>query len=197
MRHAAFPITAAALAALAGLAACAHPQSGPSSGPETGPTGEPGVSPPPVPTTFEAAQRQCDAGDQQACVVLSGFYWRGASVTRDPAKAKQLIESACAAGNALGCDLRNRYASPAEPVAAPESGAATAIPPNAGYDVTGMLDQRCGAHDYNACAGLGAMYLRGVGAPADAAKAKHYFQQACEGGNADGCRQLKSMGDTR
>jgi TPR repeat protein len=197
MRYAAFPLTAAALAALAGLGACAHPQSSASSGSEAGGTGEPGASPAPVPTTFEAAQQQCNAGDQQACVVLSGFYWRGVGVARDPAKARSLIDSACAAGNALGCDLRSRFASPAEPAAAPESSAAAAEPASVGYDVTGMLDQRCGAHDFNACTGLGTMYLRGAGAPADAAKANHYFQQACDGGNAEGCRQLQSMGGGR
>ena len=183
MRYAPSPFTSIAVLVLAGSAGCAHPQSAPAST---------GTLSPEVPATFDQARQQCDGGDQQACVVLAGFYWRGVGVARDPARARSLIEAACGAGNTLGCELRDRFASPAEPTAAPPPAAPPSGPASSGVDATGILEQRCGERDFNACAGLGTLYLRGVGVPADAVKAKHYLQQACDGGNANGCEQLRS-----
>jgi len=78
--------------------------------------------------------------------------------------------------------------SPMAPVEAPTAVSFT------GDGLIAMFDTQCAQGDAQSCITAGALYEHGqVGVPVDRAKARSYYQRACQLGNDAGCTLAKQL----
>lgn len=118
-------------------------------------------------------QRSCDMGYPLGCRSLAGMYAKGEGVDQDGAKATSLYQRACDMGDSNGCESLGET----ENAAVGQAPAADAAASQDG----------CSNLDAQGCFDLAGNYSSGKGVTKDRAKAGELYQQACDGGHAQGC----------
>jgi TPR repeat protein len=125
----------------------------------------------------EQLQRDCDAGNAEACDDLGDKYFRGFGVARDESLAARLFERACELGNADGCDgLAYCY----------RSGRGV---PKDDTRATSFYQKACDGGRENSCLVLATAYERGDGVPQDYTIADSLYEHLCDAGNGRGCER--------
>jgi TPR repeat protein len=115
----------------------------------------------------------CEEGHAPACRGLGAMYRAGKGVDKDEARGRELVEQACAQGDAAACTQVARFM-----LDDPNASAAAAQM---------MLLQACHRGDAPACAA----YAESIGKdPVASANSNSYLERACAGGYGSACRTL-------
>jgi len=171
------------------LAACAKPH-----------------APPPAPIEHHDAAKDfatfaidCEHGKGAACTQLGLLYEKGEHVERDEARAFELYDKGCRAGDLGGCfgtaqtlrlhdkPDRNRAVDLTRTACLEESQSCHALDFTRSY---AELEEACNNGDDSACFSQGVLLDVGKGVEHDASKAVQLFLAACHGGEAHGCAAL-------
>ncbi len=123
-------------------------------------------------TTF---QKACDYDYAGGCNDLGLAYYNGNGAPKDLARAFEIFTKACSLAAKHCRNLAWAY----------EQGHGVAMDLSRARQ---LYDKACGAGHAAACNVLGIFKDEGVGGPKDPAGSKRAFRQACEGGDAEGCK---------
>jgi TPR repeat protein len=127
------------------------------------------------------AQRGCELGDHAGCVDAAVKMFKGHGLPKNPQQALTILRRECDAGSFFGCTEVAEY----EAFYVPQ--------PTAGALTLGL--RACNGGSTEGCAAVGQMYHTGKGAPKDFARAKVYFERACQEGRGlgVGCDSLGGL----
>jgi len=150
--------------------------------PEDASVGDGGLDPVELAGRFD---RQCAAGDLEACRNLGILYAEGTGVSPDPPRATKLFAQACNGGNLPSC---NHYA------LALAEGMGTERQPAKAVDV---YQRACDGGYKLACRNLGLMLRDGRGVPADLVRADALLDKACKGGVPLACTNAGDLDAVR
>ena len=126
------------------------------------------------PPTVKGAERLCDGGDLEACLILGGWLIDGNGAAPDPSRGVALIDRACTGGNVEACrQLSWRYRQ------------GTGVEAD-GARAVAFLEKACGAGDSQACLAAASDHQTGRGVPADPAAATRMLESACTHGEKAG-----------
>lgn len=126
---------------------------------------------------FALVSKSCESGNASGCEMTGRAYDKGLSVTVDKAKYYEYMKKACDMGSGGGCrsfalsfDSMDKQRIP-------------------------YLETACEKSDQIGCIGAGAAFMHGQGTTIDKAKAKGYFQKACDLKPSDtkSCDAAKSL----
>ena len=128
--------------------------------------------------------KACDGGHLQGCGLLGIAYSTATGAPQSDTRAAPLLQRACTGGEARACGELGVLHASARGGLTRDSVKAVAL-----------WRQGCTAFDVasDACAWLGAAYLRGSGVSRDDGRAVQYLSQGCEGGFAPGCTMLAGV----
>jgi TPR repeat protein len=184
------------LAAVLGLAGCAHatpppgaprpPPPAPTSAAPRAPAPEP-PPPPPAPPPCEdgdlvGCTNGCDEGRMEDCATLGAIYLDGERASIDKPRAVDLFRRACTAASARGClRLGDAY----------RDGLA-----RGDAEETHAYRRACEAGANQGCLAAGRAYRDGHGVGADAVYAASLFHRVCDKGNAAACLELGRLHET-
>lgn len=130
------------------------------------------------PPTVKGAERLCDGGDLEACLILGGWLIDGNGAAPDPSRGVALIDRACTGGNVEACrQLSWRYRQ------------GTGVEAD-GTRAVAFLEKACSAGDSQACLAAASDHQTGRGVPADPAAATRMLESACTHGERAGCLAL-------
>ena len=130
------------------------------------------------PPTVGGAERLCEGGDLETCLILGGWLIDGRGTAPDPPRGVALIDRACAGGQVEACrQLSWRY----RKGTGVEADAARAV---------AFLEKACRAGDSQACLAAASEHQMGRGVPADPAAATRMLESACTHGEKKGCVAL-------
>lgn len=128
---------------------------------------------------FALVAKSCESGNASGCEMTGRAYDKGLSVPVDKAKYYEYMKKACDMGSTGGC---RSFALSFE----------TSDPQRIPY-----LEKACTGEksDQIGCIGAGAAFMHGQGATIDKAKAKGYFQKACDlkASDTKSCELAKSL----
>ena len=128
---------------------------------------------------FALVSKSCELGNANGCEMTGRAYDKGLSVAVDKAKYYEYMKKACDMGSTGGC---RSFALSFE----------TSDPQRIPY-----LEKSCTGDksDQIGCIGAGAAFMHGQGATIDKAKAKGYFQKACDlkASDTKSCELAKSL----
>ncbi len=126
----------------------------------------------------------CDGGNMQGCGMLGLGYVAGRGTSQDEVRGRSLLTVGCNGKDTPSCNgLGSLYAN-GRGGAARDSAKAMSLWRDACTGAPSMPE---------ACANLGAGYLRGSGVMRDDGRAGSFLSQGCEGGVAMGCTLLATM----
>ncbi len=123
-------------------------------------------------------QQACNYSYASGCNELGFAFVRGAGVAKNPFRAFELFEKACA--------MEARYCHNLG-IALEKGDGTLKYPARARRE----YDKACGAGELAACNLLGYMKLDGDGGPKDVAGARALFKQTCDAGDEGGCEGLR------
>ncbi len=151
----------------------------------------------------------CESGAPAGCRGLGGLYRDGRGVEVDLVRARELLEQACAEGDALSCvdaaELTLVVSANASQAAELLSQACNrgaggaclrvlraerATAPVAIQRERSLLEQACAGDDAEGCSLLGDAFLEGLIAPQSSAKAASNYRRACDAGLSEACLRL-------
>jgi len=122
-----------------------------------------------------ACEELCGQGDKGACTLLGLLYRDGRGVTRDMAKATQLLDKACSEGGATACyDLAVLY----------DAGHGVEKDPKRAVQ---LYEKACTGSHAIGCRNLGVSYDLGQGVEIDTTRAREFFALACKLGDKTSC----------
>jgi TPR repeat protein len=129
----------------------------------------------------------CDGGSMQGCGLLGIAYANGKGVTQDEVRGRSWMQAGCNGNDAQSCNA----------LAQMHANGKGGVPRDSVKAIT-FWKQACTSPQgvAEACANLGAGYLKGAGVMRDDVRAGQYLSQGCEGGVALGCTLLASMYET-
>ncbi len=129
----------------------------------------------------------CDGGSMQGCGLLGIAYASGKGVAQDEVRGRSWMQAGCNGNDAQSCNgLAQMHAN-----------GKGGVPRDSVKAIT-FWKQACVSPQSvaEACANLGAGYLKGAGVMRDDVRAGQYLSQGCEAGVALGCTLLASMYET-
>jgi len=160
-------------------------------------------------------EKACDGGQAAACFYVGTYHDEGAfGKAKDPAKAEQSLERACAQGHALTCRLlgdRYHKVDKNDPRAlkfarracdlGDKPGCFSAISkllkgegtPKDPAAAQAILKRTCDAGDAKRCGELGLFHLEGWGGTKDPATGLQYVVRSCDMNRLDGCRMAAML----
>ncbi len=150
----------------------------------------------------ELFQSACEAGSSPACSHLAALYEAGEGVAQSDSKALDLFRQACDRGDPLAClNLGNRYeqgrgVEPSEAAAKElyrrvcDGGYDDGCAKLAAMQEAARQREECAEGKPDACTSLGLRYREGDGVTWSHERSVDFLRQACDGGDARGCREL-------
>ena len=126
----------------------------------------------------------CDNGNLQGCGMLGLAYATGRGLTQDETKGRSWLTVGCNGKDTPSCNALGAMYANGRGGAARDSSRAMTLWRDACTGAPSMPE---------ACANLGAGYLRGSGVMRDDGRAGSFLSQGCEGGVAMGCTLLATM----
>jgi hypothetical protein len=123
---------------------------------------------------------QCEKGHPGSCATLGAMLASGQGVSRDEARAVDVLKKACEGGEARGCVALGTLTA---------EGRGTSADPAA---AVGFFDRGCKDGDAAGCGVLAKMVADGSGTSKDPARAGALHQQACQGGYVASCAEAAS-----
>lgn len=127
-------------------------------------------------------ENACGAADNEACLGAAGLYFRAVGVPADRPRAISLLERACSADAPTACARLATYLS--------------LSPSDQKTDrrIIEMWTLSCEADVFAACSQLGVSAQLGThGVPKDAARARTFYNRACDHNDPEGCYSLALM----
>ena len=130
------------------------------------------------PPTVGGAERLCEGGDLETCLILGGWLIDGNGTAPDPSRGVALVERACSGHQVEACrQLSWRY----------RQGNGVEVD---GALAVAFLEKACSAGDSQACLAAASEHRMGRGVPADPAAATRMLESACTRGEKKGCVAL-------
>ena len=124
----------------------------------------------------------CDKGDSEICVGLGLSYTYGLGVKADAARAAEIFEQGCKAGNAKGCFyLASTFVS---------NGVSKGKDP---ARAIALWQQGCDGGYIDSCSALASLYDQGIEMPRDIERALMLWRKACKGGDESSCRAVENL----
>ena len=126
---------------------------------------------------FALVSKSCESGNANGCEMTGRAYDKGLSVAVDKAKYYEYMKKACDMGSGGGCRSFALSFESTDPQRIP------------------YLETACAKSDQIGCIGAGAAFMHGQGTAIDKAKAKGFFQKACDLKATDtkSCELAKSL----
>ena len=134
-----------------------------------------------APGNVEECTAQCGKGHAGSCGTLGALYARGQGVSRDHAKAAELLKKGCDGADTASCVTLGALTADGLGVSKDPAAAAT------------LFQKGCDAAEAAGCDLLGRAYLAGAGVTADPKRAAELLNKACEGGEARSCGALAAL----
>ena len=146
-------------------------------------------------------KKACDLEYGPACGHLGTMHMAGDGVPKDPREGSRLLKRGCDLGVEAACTLVGRADAPDSEDAACDRGNAQACYRLAGAAFNAQNFTQAAFYAEKACLGglsemcgnAGGLYLEGKGVPRDVARAKGFFQKACNGGIQRACEFVRSL----
>ncbi|MDP5104082.1 MAG: trypsin-like serine protease [Erythrobacter sp.] len=127
--------------------------------------------------------RQCDAGDQAACLTLGEMLDNLSSPVADQARALEVLGASCEAGHAAACLPAARIIfDQRRDIDVADAARAEAY-----------LDQSCASGDTDGCSKLASLLEEGDQLAQDLPRAAALYAELCEMGSSSSCRDLKEL----
>lgn len=154
---------------------------------------------------IQRSTTECDEDVPFACENLALCYLRGAGVSRDSAKAKQLFEHGCSLGDKEQCKEAQSgvFTGNAETSTGAGQGSASSdqnAPPTAPVPHSGIMGRSfsknladCNAGKAGACNLVGFSLIHGWGVDRNLSMAKYYYEKSCTLGSREGCSEAKDI----
>ncbi len=126
---------------------------------------------------FALVSKSCESGNASGCEMTGRAYDKGLSVPVDKAKYYEYMKKACDMGSGGGCRSYALSFESTDPKRVP------------------YLETSCEKSDQIGCMAAGAAFMHGQGTAIDKAKAKGFFQKACDlkASDTKSCELAKSL----
>ncbi len=139
-------------------------------------------------------ERNCDAGDVEACGKAAVMNAEGRGTAPDPVKAMQLHRKACEAGRAASCEAVKKVDELVDRARTMSLFGVNgkSVKDSQSY-ATAMFVQACDAGSAEGCAAAAARYRDAKGVVRDYARALELYRKACAGGERKACEDMKEI----
>jgi TPR repeat protein len=137
---------------------------------------------------MQQSSTECNGGDSFGCGNLALCYARGAGVSKDLAKAKQLYEQGCSLGDKEQCKEAQSHALSETA----QARAQVTMTPEETAKINEM-QAKCSNGNGEQCFQLALKYRNGKEVPQDIDMARKYFQASCDLGHRVGCIQAQLL----
>lgn len=142
------------------------------------------LDPEQAPAMAAELSKQCDAGNSEACAVLTPYLVEGAGVTPDPERAFTVADRACSSGVPSGCNnLGGLYF------------LGVGVEANVSHAV-GAYERACKLGDRVACLNAGSHHEEGAGVPIDLERAESLYKSSCSSQVPLACARLAQLYDS-